>query len=90
MGCCGQKRQAWREREAFEAQRRPAIARPLSTPPPALQSPRLLRHMGASSFMVKGAVTGRVYLFAGGGAGLAVDERDVPVLLKMAIFARGD
>lgn len=90
MSCCGQKRHAWREREAFEAQRRRDIARPVSPPLPVLQNPRVLRHTGPSSFMVKGAVTGNVYLFAAGGAGLAVDERDVPVLLKMAGFARGE
>jgi hypothetical protein len=36
--------------------------------------------------VVKGAVTGTVYLFAGRGTGLAVDERDLPGLLAMKRF----
>lgn len=85
MGCCGQKRQAWRERTAFES----ALlggSRPQSPAPPVLQNPRVLRHQGAASLLVKGAVTGHVYLFAGGDAELSVDERDVPALLKMGLF----
>ena len=93
MGCCGQRRQAWREREALEAQRssgsRQRSPSPPALPPPALQNPRVLHHMGTSSLLVKGAATGHVYLFAAGGASLSVDERDVPALWNMAVFTLG-
>ena len=85
MGCCGQRRQAWRERESIDSQQSGGT-RPQSPSPPALQNPRVLHHLGASSLLVKGAVTGHVYLFAAGGATLSVDERDVPALLTMAVF----
>ncbi len=88
MGCCGQRRQAWREREALDAQRSSG-SRQQSPSPPALQNPRVLHHLGASSLLVKGAVTGHVYLFAAGDTSLSVDERDMPALLNMAVFAVG-
>jgi len=80
MTCCGQKRQAWRERALPRIQ-----AAPLASPLP--QAPVALRHLGASSLVVKGAATGQVYLFAGQESSLVVDERDVAGLLAMGVFA---
>jgi hypothetical protein len=79
MSCCGQKRQAWREATAL------TIAE-IPRPRAAIQNPRVVYHLGASSLVVTGAVTGTVYLFAGHGAELAVDERDLQGLLAMKYF----
>jgi len=51
------------------------------------QNPVAVRHLGASSLVVKGAGTGHVYLFAGHDSSLLVDERDVPALLALGTFA---
>jgi len=80
MSCCGQKRQAWREWPARNSQ-------PSKSAPPVLQNPSLLYHLGESSLLIKGAVTGHTYLFAGRGVGLTVDERDMPTLLATGRFA---
>ena len=52
------------------------------------QNPVLLHHLGASSLVIKGAVTGLTYLFAGHDTSLSVDERDVPALLATRQFTR--
>jgi hypothetical protein len=59
----------------------------ISSPPPALQNPGFLYHLAESSLVIKGAVTGRTYLFAGRGVGLTVDERDIPALIATGRFA---
>lgn len=68
MSCCGQKRRAQID-----------VARNRLRPPPpaplALRNPRLLSHTGGTSLVIRGEVTGQVYLFGGGGTALAVDER---------------
>jgi hypothetical protein len=46
----------------------------------------VLYHLGDSSLLIKGMVTGYTYLFAGRGTGLSVDERDVPALMAMQFF----
>lgn len=79
MTCCGQKRQAWRERTLPRVQAAPP---PLPTP----QNPVVLRHLGASSLVVKGTATAHVYLFAGRDSSLPVDERDVAELIAMGVF----
>jgi hypothetical protein len=79
MSCCGQKRQTWREQEIIKVQ--------ASNPsPPILQNPSVLYHLGKSSLVMKGRVSGYTYLFAGRGTGLNVDERDLPAFLTMAFF----
>jgi hypothetical protein len=79
MSCCGQKRQAWREYHAVKV---------TVLPPPtgALQNAVIVNHLGKTSLVIRGAVTGQTYLFAGGGIGLTVDERDVPALLASGQF----
>jgi hypothetical protein len=79
MSCCGQKRQAWRQSNLPKIE---AVAPPPTVP----QFPVILRHLGNSSFVIKGEVTGHTYLFAGGDQVLTVDERDVPALLATGQF----
>ena len=78
MSCCGQKRQAWRNWNAANA--------PVAPAPPVLQNPIVVRYLGTSSLVVKGAATGRAYLFAGQDVGLTVDERDAPALISTGRF----
>jgi hypothetical protein len=79
MSCCGQKRQAWREYNTAKVT--------ASAPPPAaLQNPVVVHHLGATSLVIRGAVTGHAYLFAGHDTSLTVDERDVPALLASGQF----
>jgi hypothetical protein len=79
MSCCGQKRQTWRVQGIIKEQAR--------TPsPPILQNPSVLYHLGDSSLVIKGMVTGYTYLFAGQGTGLSVDERDLQAFLTMEFF----
>jgi hypothetical protein len=79
MNCCGQKRQAWREMSKTKVQA--VVPSPL-----ILQNPILLHHLGSMSLVIKGAVTGVTYLFAGQDSSLAVDERDVPTLMVTRQF----
>ena len=81
MSCCGQKRQAWRE--AVQAKMQVA-----ATPPPVLQNPVLLNHLGPSSLVIKGDVSGFTYLFSGEETGLEVDARDVPTLMATGQFGQ--
>jgi hypothetical protein len=50
------------------------------------QRPITLRHLGAASVMVKGTVTGLVYLFGDGTTQLTVDQRDATALLATGRF----
>ena len=80
MSCCGQKR-----RQLRDAPRIPGPAP--KTQFPSLQNPALLQHTGASSLIVRGAVTRHAYLFGPrGGPALAVDERDTPGLMATGLF----
>jgi hypothetical protein len=79
MSCCGQKRQAWHESNTPKVQ---AVV----PSPPVLQNAVSLHHLGASSLVINGAVTGYTYLFAGHDTSLSVDERDVPALLSCGHF----
>ncbi len=79
MSCCGQKRQAWRERTVIKAQ-------PSTPSPLVLQNPSILYFMGGSSLVIKGKVTGITYLFGDRNTGLSVDERDLPEFLGMGLF----
>jgi hypothetical protein len=78
MSCCGQKRQAWRQAGAPAPQARPS-------PPPVLQNPTVLSYQGDSSLVIKGSVTGFIYLFAARGE-LGVDERDAPAFQATSLF----
>jgi len=83
MGCCGQKRQAWRENTLPRAE-------PVAPPLPQLQDPVAVRYLGASSMLVKGSSTGHVYLFAGGDSSLLVDGRDLAALTAPGQFVVAD
>lgn len=83
MGCCGQKRRAWRERTLPRAE-------PVAPPLPELQHPVPVRYLGPSSMLVKGASTGQVYLFAGGDSALLVDGRDLAGLTALGVFVVTD
>jgi hypothetical protein len=79
MNCCGQKRQAWREQGIIKVQTR-------NPSPPVLQNPSVLYHLGETSLLINGMVTGYTYLFAGQGTGLNVDEQDLPGFLSTEFF----
>jgi hypothetical protein len=85
MSCCGQRRQNWRDWATH--------ATPLPAPPPALQNPRVLYHLGDASLLVQGAATGIAYLFGPSGSALEVDERDIATLVasgKFSVRLRGN
>ena len=79
MGCCGQKRQAWRENTLPRAE-------PVAPPLPELKDPVPVRYLGPSSMLVKGAATGQGYLFAGGDSSRLVDGRDLAALTALGPF----
>ena len=74
MSCCGQKRQLWQQQTA------PAHTAPVS-PEPVLENPVRVRYDGIDSYLIKGPVTGFMYLFAPRDPGLMVDGRDVALML---------
>jgi hypothetical protein len=80
MSCCGQKRQAWREYST-------AKVSATAPPPAALQNVVTVHHLGNTSLVILGAVTGHTYLFAGHDTSLTVDERDVPALMATRQFS---
>jgi hypothetical protein len=84
MGCCGDKRRAWREWAA--ASNGNSISKNAEIHPPALTNPVTLYHLSGPSLVMKGGVTGVTYLFGGRGTILNVDERDVPALLATKQF----
>ena len=81
MSCCGSKRLALRD-----ASRMPQRAPEPATYASTFQNPTLMQHTGASSLIVRGAVTRHAYLFGPRGAALAVDERDAPGLIATGLF----
>ncbi len=75
MSCCGHKRQQWQQKKNYEGQTPVA-------PTPVLENTVALQYKGASTYLIKGAVTGYVYLFAPNEQKLFVDGRDVSMILK--------
>jgi len=45
-----------------------------------------VRYVGASRVRVRGTATGRTYVWSGGDRTLAVDQRDIAVLLRSGHF----
>lgn len=80
MGCCGQKRRAWRD---------PGPKRLTSHDhrPPTLQNPTILYHLGDTALVVTGAATDITYLFGGRNSSLPVDERDLEALMALHQFS---
>ena len=76
--CCGQKRQALRT-QVYQ----PETPRPR----PTLQNPTPITYLGASTFVVRGEVSGLTYLFSPDEP-LGVDERDVPALVATGMWRR--
>ncbi len=85
MGCCGDKRRAWREWAASSST--PKKAEIVELKPPALTNPVTLYILTGPSLVVKGEVTGITYLFGGEGTSLEVDEHDAPALLALKRFS---
>jgi hypothetical protein len=79
MSCCGQKRRALRDASRIPQK----VAEP---PAPSLHDPALLQHLGDSSLVVRGPVTGQCYLFGARGTALAVDKRDALPLIASGRF----
>jgi len=75
MSCCGHKRLQWQQKTSS-----PEI--PAAILLPVLEKPVPLRYNGISAYLVKGPVTGYLYLFDPNEQSLAVDGRDAPMLLK--------
>ena len=85
VGCCGDKRTAFRA-----AQPRPGF---VPSPParPAVQAPApgeaaRLEHVGRTSVRVRGPVSGRVYTFTPAHRVQQVDAADAPLLLRSRLF----
>ena len=72
MSCCGQRRQQWQQSSGRESTMAPLR--------PILENPVPVRHHGSESCLMKGPVTGYLYLFAANEPGLMVDGRDAPLL----------
>lgn len=77
MSCCGQKRQQWQQNNSVKE------VVPVSLEP-VLENPVVVQHKGSSSVMIKGKITGYIYVFAANDAGLKVDGRDAAVILQEA------
>ncbi len=75
MSCCGQKRNQWQQ------SMRPSQASVDNTDP-VIENPVKLQYHGRGTIMVKGEITGNLYMFTEGEAALTVDGRDVPGLLR--------
>ncbi len=67
MSCCGQKRDNWR------VQADPSLQGSAGNPGVVY-----FRYVGKSALTAVGAITGRVYRFAGPGSVAATDPRDAP------------
>ncbi len=90
MSCCGQGRMALKASQAATTSAPPRTwlgAQVRATPPPGVGVP--LRYLGVAPVVVRGAVTGAAYSFAGGRGTQTVDARDVPGLLKKGVFRSG-
>ena len=81
MSCCGQNRQDWRQ---WAAQR--SLLEQADSVKPALLNPKTIYHLGDTSLVMTGAVTGNTYLFPPRGGDLEVDERDFVHLLSTGLF----
>lgn len=75
MSCCGQKRQQWQQKKNYD-QPTPVV------PTPVLENTVALQYKGPSTYLIKGAVTGYLYLFAPNEQKLLVDGRDASMILK--------
>lgn len=91
MTCCGQGRATLRASQAA-AQPGPPVFRVVvgaSAGHAAVARPAVLvRYLGASPIVVRGAVSGNAYHFAAGCTVQPVDARDTVGLLKKGIFRR--
>ena len=74
MSCCGQKRQQWQQKKNYEE---PTVV----APTPVLENTVALQYNGTSTYLIKGAVTGYLYLFAPNEQKLFVDGRDASMIL---------
>ena len=101
MGCCGQKRTAFKSAPAIARKQinpnpppeslEPPIARPQSAPvPPSGHAPKdsfaSIRYTSTTPVLVTGPATGRHYHFSGSRPVQAVDLRDVEALLRTGFF----
>jgi hypothetical protein len=84
MGCCGDRR------NAFRAARPPSVAVPPANvsrggggPPGSVTR---VEHVGRTSVRVRGPVSGRVYTFTPSRRVQQVDPADLPVLLRSRLF----
>jgi hypothetical protein len=78
MGCCGRGKTI-----STTAARPSAVpsARPAS-PTPSFQ------YIGGSGLTVQGPVSKRLYRFAGPGSIVAIDARDAPSMMRVALLRR--
>jgi hypothetical protein len=83
MPCCGQEREALKkDGETLRGRRaiEPLAPAAPSTPPARTEREVMYRNTGNARLSVRGPVSGTVYVFPGGGAAIAVDDRDTPYL----------
>jgi len=90
MTCCGQGRATLKASQAAPARARSlsgAVVRTVGGSSGHVSTP--VRYLGAAPIVVRGAVTGHAYRFAGSRSVQVVDARDLSGLLKKGLFRRG-
>ena len=88
MACCGQKRMTIGGNRYGTTARRAGQASRGAVPSPGWAGDVALRYRGAGAFSTRSPATGRVYTCAATGAGVAVDPRDVAMLMQAGLFQR--
>lgn len=84
MSCCGKKRANLAARSSPRPER--FVRGPMPAAQPAGEA--VIEYVGATSLIVRGPASGRVYRFFSRGARLAVDARDAASLLAVPHLRR--
>lgn len=99
MACCGRKRQALSKSAELATSLMPQTLTAINNPDVGREQPGnvtasstqnsvLVRYLQSSPLYVRGAITGRQYLFSLSQPVLAVDARDVESFLKSRAFRK--
>ena len=80
MGCCGEKRTAWKRHQA-NVSKEPYHQGALNLAANSAKDSSLFRYTGSTSLSIKGAISNNIYSFRFKGDTSAIDIRDVPSML---------
>jgi hypothetical protein len=95
MGCCGKARANLSvsrgaitpaQTPVSGASRQAGLSQPVLRQPGAGEQPLMLRYLGQSGIVVRGAATGRQYAFSAADPVRCVNLRDAAVLLRTSYF----